>query len=109
MKFGDFLAKEGNSAAMKKLIDYCKSDEFESQFGDDRHGAYDMEDRMNAIAAAERDRAPDRQMKNSGASASRRAVSRCSANWGLISIEGKNIQETNKGFLPRAPRSGTPT
>ncbi|MBK7156559.1 MAG: hypothetical protein IPH72_33140 [Sandaracinaceae bacterium] len=33
--------------------------DFHGQFGDDRHGAYDMEDRMNEFAARERDQVID--------------------------------------------------
>ncbi|MCB9609788.1 MAG: hypothetical protein H6716_24565 [Polyangiaceae bacterium] len=38
------------------------SSDFHSQYGDDRRGAYDMEDRMNELAAMERDRAIDTVM-----------------------------------------------
>ncbi|MCB9608993.1 MAG: hypothetical protein H6716_20545 [Polyangiaceae bacterium] len=38
------------------------SSDFHNQYGDDRRGAYDMEDRMNELAAMERDRAIDTVM-----------------------------------------------
>ncbi|MCB9609697.1 MAG: hypothetical protein H6716_24100 [Polyangiaceae bacterium] len=38
------------------------SSDFYNQYGDDRRGAYDMEDRMNELAAMERDRAIDTVM-----------------------------------------------
>lgn len=53
----DGVLAEWADREVGRAVFVADSHEFESQFGDDRHGAYDMEDRMNAIAAAERDRA----------------------------------------------------